>query len=141
MLKFNLKPIFAARGIERPYSLLLKAGFTKNVAHKLLNDEFATMRLRQLDKVCTILNCTPNDLIFWTPNNNETISKNHPLRSLKEHEVDLDWQDTIKTVPLNQLKQIISIIKNHKPTIVKTPIPKGKSGVRSKRKKTFAKTN
>ncbi|MBK8628480.1 MAG: hypothetical protein IPN86_23875 [Saprospiraceae bacterium] len=28
MLYLNLAPIFAARGIERPYSYLVKAGFT-----------------------------------------------------------------------------------------------------------------
>jgi DNA-binding Xre family transcriptional regulator len=127
MLVFNLNPIFTARGIERPYSMLIKAGFSKNLAHKFLNDKLNTMRLSQLNKICTMLHCTPNDIVIWSPDENEVISKTHPLRTLKKQDLELNWQETIKNVPLKQLKQIASIINNQKtPKALKTvkkPIP------------------
>ena len=115
MLSLNLKPIFRARGIENPYSFLVKAGFPSYTAHNLLNSKTVTFRLRHIDKLCAILNCTPNDLLLWTANRNEKLPESHPLTRLKKQNVDLNWQDTIKTIPLDQLQQIVSIINNHKP--------------------------
>ena len=121
MLVFNLNPIFTARGIERPYSMLIKAGFSKNLAHKLLNDKLNTMRLSELNKICAMLHCTPNDIVIWSPDDDEVLSKTHPLRTLIKQDLDLNWQETIKNVPLKQLKQIASIINNQKiPKALKT---------------------
>lgn len=127
MLVFNLNPIFTARGIERPYSMLLKAGFTKNLAHKLLNDKLNTMRLSELNKICAMLHCTPNDIVIWSPDDDEVLPKTHPLRTLKKQDLDLNWQETIKNVPLKQLKQIAAIINNHKlPNIPKKALKQKK---------------
>jgi DNA-binding Xre family transcriptional regulator len=115
MLTFNIKAIFEARGIERPFTLLVKAGIQPNAAHNLLSAQIVSMRLSHMEKICTILNCTPNDLLVWTPNKNETIPKTHPLASLKKKNIDLNWRDTIENIPLNQLQQIVTIIKKHKP--------------------------
>jgi DNA-binding Xre family transcriptional regulator len=114
MLSLNLKPILKARGIENPYSFLVKSGFTSFTAHNLLNSKTVTFRLAHVEKLCTILNCTPNDLLIWKANPNEKLADSHPLTQLKKQNVNLNWQDTIKTIPLDQLQQIVSIINNHK---------------------------
>ena len=114
MLSLNLKPIFAARGIEKPYTYLVKAGFPAYTAHNLLSAKTVTFHLRNIDKLCTLLNCTPNDLLVWTPNRNEKLADSHPITRLKKQDTDLNWQDTIKTVPLDQLGEIVKIINGHK---------------------------
>jgi DNA-binding Xre family transcriptional regulator len=114
MLTLNLKPIFKARGIEKPYSYLVSAGFPSYTAHNLLNAKTVTFRLSHIDKLCTLLNCTPNDLLVWTPNRNEKFANDHPVTRLKNQNTDLNWQDTIKTIPFDQLSEIVKIIKSHK---------------------------
>jgi DNA-binding Xre family transcriptional regulator len=114
MLTLNLKPIFKARGIERPFTFLTKAGFPSYTAHNLLNGKTISFQLRNIDKLCSLLNCTPNDLLLWTPNKNEKLPNDPPLTSLKNQNIDYNWQDTIKTLPLNQLQQLVSTIKSTK---------------------------
>lgn len=112
MLSLNLQPIFAARGIQRPYSFLVKAGFTTSTAHNLVSGELFSFQLRHIDKLCTVLNCTPNDLLVWSPNSHDLLPDSHPLTRLKDRRPDLNWQDTIKTAPLDELERIVSLIKS-----------------------------
>ena len=119
MLTLNLKPIFKARGIDKPYTYLVKSGFPPYTAHNLLNSKTVSFQLRNIDKLCSLLICTPNELLLWTPNRNETIAPNHPLTRLKKRNVDLNWQDTIKNVLLEELELIVTTInklKNDKKT-------------------------
>lgn len=114
MLTLNLQPIFKARGIDKPYSFLVSSGFPSYTAHNLLNAKTVSFRLSHIDKLCTLLNCTPNELLVWTPNHNEKLAENHPITRLKKQNTDLNWQDTIKTIPLDQLSEIVKIINSHK---------------------------
>ena len=114
MLSLNLQPIFKARGIDKPFSYLTSAGFPSYTAHNLLNAKTVTFRLSHIDKLCSLLNCTPNDLLVWTPNRNEKLADTHPITRLKKQNTDLNWQDTIKTIPLDQLSEIVKIINGHK---------------------------
>ncbi len=110
MLSLNLKPLFEARGIENPYSYLVKAGFPSYTAHNLLNSKTISFQLRNIDKLCTLLHCTPNDLLVWSINRNEKLPDTHPLTRLKKKANTLNWQTTIKTIPLEQLEQIVATI-------------------------------
>jgi DNA-binding Xre family transcriptional regulator len=114
MLSLNLKPIFKARGIEKPYSFLVKEGFPSYTAHNLLNGKSISFHLRNIDKLCTLLSCTPDNLFVWTPNPNEKLANDHPITRLKKRNTDLNWQDTIKSVPLDDLELIVSAIKKIK---------------------------
>ncbi|MES2566602.1 MAG: helix-turn-helix transcriptional regulator [Bacteroidota bacterium] len=66
MLTLNLQPVFKARGIDKPYSFLVSAGFPSYTAHNLLNAKTVSFRLSYIDKLCAILNCTPNELLVCT---------------------------------------------------------------------------
>lgn len=51
MLSLNLNQIFKARGIERPYTFLVKAGFTPHSANALLNSKTKTFRLDHIENI------------------------------------------------------------------------------------------
>jgi DNA-binding Xre family transcriptional regulator len=114
MLYFNLRQICKARGIESPNAFLVKAGFQSTAAQNLLNNDTGNFKLSHIDKLCTILNCTPNELLIWSPNPGEKLEDTHPITKLKKQNTDLNWQDTIKTIPLDQLGEIVKIINAHK---------------------------
>jgi len=117
MLTLNLTPIFKARGIERPYTFLVKAGLSPHTATIIIHNSTSVFRLNHIELLCEKLNCTPNDILVWTPNKNQKLSDNHPLTQLKKNDTNYDIHETLKTIPLEQLKEIASIIKqNSKPT-------------------------
>ena len=109
MLTLNLYPIFKARGIERPYTFLVKAGFTPHSANVLLNSKTKTFRLDHIEKLCVILKCEPNDLLVWYPDKNEIIADDHPLAKLKHGESPtIDLKKTLLNMPYRELKTLSS---------------------------------
>ena len=110
MLYFNLKPIFELRQIEKPYSFLVKIGIAPQTAHKILNDTSHVMRLDNLNLICKALYCQPNDVLSFYQDKNSPIDKNHPLTELIPSKEENDWQQQLKTLPLDKLKQISKML-------------------------------
>jgi DNA-binding Xre family transcriptional regulator len=109
MLTININQIFRARGIERPYTFLVKAGFTPHSANILLNSKTKVFRLDHIEKLCVLLKCEPNDLLVWYPNNKEIIADDHPLTKLKHEESPtLDLKKTLLNMPYSELKSLTS---------------------------------
>ncbi len=112
MIKLNLIPIFNARGIERPYTFLVKAGFTPYAANKLLDRRTRVIKLDHLEKLCLVLMCEPNDLFDWSPDKKEKIAGNHPLAKLKQDQSTvIDLQDSLSKMSLQELKSLSTKIK------------------------------
>lgn len=112
MLNLNLLPIFKARGIERPYSFLVKAGLTSHTANSLLNSKTRIFRLDHIEKLCLILKCEPNDLLVWHPGKNEVIADNHPMIRLKhDGSTALDLKETLSKMSYRELKSLSTKIK------------------------------
>lgn len=109
MLTLNLNQIFRARGIERPYTFLVKAGLTPHTANVLLNSKTKVFRLDHIEKLCLVLKCEPNDLLVWYPNKNELIADDHPLTKLKHGESPtIDLKKTLLNMPYSELKSLSS---------------------------------
>jgi DNA-binding Xre family transcriptional regulator len=62
MLTLNLSRVFALRGIEKPYTELVKCGISRPTAHNLLSLRVTSIKYSHLEKICELLNCEPNDL-------------------------------------------------------------------------------
>ena len=113
MLSLYLQPIFKARGIEKPFSFLVKAGFNYNAAHRLTNGKPSVLKLDHIELLCKVLVCDPNDLLKWTPNKDEDLSESHPLRSLLNVEKLNELNDLIKSTPYKELKNLNRNFKNN----------------------------
>ena len=119
MLNLNLAPIFRARNIERPYTFLVKNGFTHHSASNLINPRTPTIIMVHLERLCHVLNCEPSDLFAWKPDKNNPLPDNHPLHALRRKEPGYNWKQVFTTIPLNQLEEIAKIFNNP----VKQPPP------------------
>jgi len=112
MLTINLQPIFAARGIERPFSYLVKAGLSNIVAHRLINSTGLSFQLRHIETLCTILCCTPNDIVVWQPDaNKQPLPSGHPLHQLQPKPMPANLQNLFKQMPLNDLHKLIEQVQ------------------------------
>jgi len=106
MLSLHLSPLFEARGIDRPFSFLVKNGFTHSAAHNLLAGQGRTLRLDQLEKLCLLLVCDLHDIIRWNPPKDQTFPPDLPLRKLIKEDVTLDVRETLSKTPYHILKAV-----------------------------------
>jgi DNA-binding Xre family transcriptional regulator len=116
MLSLNLKPIFKMRGIEKPYTFLVKAGLSPHSATTILNNKTRIFRLDHIELLCDILVCEPNDLLLWSPEKGKNYSDNHPLSKLKLQPTDTRWIDTFSSMSYKELKEVSRAIIDNKPT-------------------------
>jgi DNA-binding Xre family transcriptional regulator len=112
MLSLNLSPIFKARGIERPYTFLVKAGLSPHTATTILNNRTRTFRLDHIELLCKILICDPNDLLLYTPGKDDQLPQHHPLNKLKQTDDPIAIKESIASIPFKQLKGITIQINN-----------------------------
>ena len=114
MLYFNLAPIFKARQIEKPYSFLVKIGIAPHTASKIIRNDMHVMRLSNIELICLHLHCEPNDLLAFKPSSTTILNENHPLNKLIPSQEDFDWQETLKTLPISQLKEVSKLLNQSK---------------------------
>jgi DNA-binding Xre family transcriptional regulator len=107
MFQFNLQPLLNARGIERHFNFLVTAGITRNMATMLLNNTTGSISLRHMAKLCTLLNCTPNDLLVWRPSASAPLPAGHPLEALTTEALSAELADKLKRMPLAELKRLV----------------------------------
>ncbi len=112
MLVFNFTRIFKARGVERIFSYVREIGYSDNFATKVAHNRFDKLNLKQIEKFCVILKCTPNDLLEWIPDANEQNVENHPLYPLKRSDKVLKLTQMLNSIPLDKLAAIENMIKN-----------------------------
>jgi len=111
MLSIKLKPIFKARGIDKPYSFLVKAGLSPNTATTILNNNRRAIKLDHIETLCIKLNCTPNDLLQWVPDNNSMLNANHPMHALKTKKTNVNLKQKMQSLTLNQLNEVMDLIE------------------------------
>jgi DNA-binding Xre family transcriptional regulator len=82
MLKYNLTHILKQKGITSPVGYFMKAGFRGSTSGRLSAGKFKNMKLNTLEKLCLLFECTPNDLLEWSPDEKLKVKENHPLMKL-----------------------------------------------------------
>jgi len=111
MIQYNFDRIFKARGIERPFTYLRQAGFSDNFATKVKNNRVLRMNLKELEKLCVLLRCTPNDFFEWTPDKDLTVDGEHPIHTIRKSDKVVDITKTLNSIPLGQLDEIEQMIQ------------------------------
>ncbi len=110
MLKFDFPRVFKARGIDRPFSFLVNYGYSTNMATRIVNNRTRQVNLRDIEKLCMILKCTPNDFFDWIPEKNDIDMENHPLNALKRSDKVVLAQ-LINDIPMDRLADIEKLVK------------------------------
>lgn len=112
MLNLNLLRIFRARSIDQPYKFLVSNGFVPFTAHKYKNGKVEHIRLDHIEKLCILLNCTPNDLFEWVPNDLLDDTRDHPLQSIRKRDKKIEINRLLSKLPLHQLEEIQKMIQD-----------------------------
>jgi hypothetical protein len=77
----------------------------------LANNRIQELNINRLEKFCRDFNCTPNDIIDFRPDSNDSIPPDHALHSLTKKAVD-DIASKISNLPVEKIQLIHEMIKN-----------------------------
>jgi DNA-binding Xre family transcriptional regulator len=113
MLQFSIKKVCDARGITKVYRFLTKNGFLPTTASKLSKGDVEYLRLEYIEKLCSLLNCVPNDLFEWVPNSRAEDKPDHPLQAIRQSEI-INLTETLKSLPMSKIKEVESLIASLK---------------------------
>jgi hypothetical protein len=100
----------ALRGIHQRYGFLTKKGFHRTVAANLANNRAANIKLSHLEKLCRLLNCTPNELFEFKPDANEMFPENHALNKLKREANIPTVAQVMKDLPVDKLREVEELL-------------------------------
>jgi DNA-binding Xre family transcriptional regulator len=110
MLQLNLQRIFKARGIVQPYKYLVKGGFVPFTAHKYKNGKVEQIRLDHIEQLCILLNCTPNEIFEWMPNDLLDDRADHPLQAIRRRDKKIDINKLLSKMSLSKLEEVERMI-------------------------------
>ena len=113
MLHFNFTRLFKARGITKPTAYMIRQGFSDKFASKVVHNNFRKLNLDDVQRLCELFLCTPNDMLEWVPGTDKTDSATHPLASLIRNEKVMDLSRTLNSVSLEKLLEIEKLIQSH----------------------------
>ena len=113
MLRYNFQRAFKAKGIEKPFSFLTKAGFSTRLAGKINKNKVIRMDLGTVEHLCRVLNCTPDDLMEWVPDKDTPVPADHALRLLEKPEKEIDFTSKLNAIPLGKMTDISNLIDEY----------------------------
>ena len=111
MIIINLSRIFKAKGIDKPYAFLMRAGFSANFASRAKNNQVRRLESKELEKLCVILNCTPNDLYEWVPDKDSLVDKDHELNKIRKTEKAFDITQSLISLSPDDLERVEAVLK------------------------------
>jgi DNA-binding Xre family transcriptional regulator len=82
MLILDLLRVMENRGVHYPSQVLIQAGFTRHLTHRLVNNKTATLSYKNVEKLCLLFNCTIDDLFIWKPDAATVQPERHQLHKL-----------------------------------------------------------
>lgn len=111
MITINLSAILNDREIKKHVAYLHQNGFTWHTASRMMSKSTKGITFKNLERLCTILHCTPNDVLMWSAENGAKPDANQPLHQLVPPEHNAFITNSFKNLPIEKLRKIRKIIE------------------------------
>ena len=111
MITFYVKELMLSRGYKYPNNALRKLGFHYNLARQILSGQARSLNLNQVESLCVFLNCTPNDLLNYTPPQKDYIKSGHPLNEVSKQADAMGAIDYLRNLSPSDLKKANDLLK------------------------------
>jgi DNA-binding Xre family transcriptional regulator len=106
MIKLDVARLLQDKEISNPLHFLKKSGFNYHTAYRLLNSSVDSIPYKHLEKLCLLLNCTPNDLFAWTPSEEVKKPEQYHLYKLSGRKAKPSMLGIIKNLPEDKLNEL-----------------------------------
>jgi len=81
MLQFSIVNYLNYKGIRNRIKFLQNHGFSYNAARHIVSDKMGNLQLKTVERLCLALQCTPNDILTYTPDE-DNFTPTQPLNAL-----------------------------------------------------------
>ena len=112
MIYLNLNNILQAKGIDKPNQYLFQNGISRHNAHRLLNHVTDSISFKLIEKLCLILNCTPNELFTWSNTSKIPHLDKHAIQTIKYEGSSGNINQALQQLPVNKLNELRNLINN-----------------------------
>ena len=119
MLRIDIKRIARKKGQFEPTKLLVKNGFGKQKAWKIVSGRVKDWDLNDIEKLCEIFQCTPNDLFVLEPEKGKVYDNKHPMQFLIRFNEAYDVLSFLRSEPIEKIMEIEEELKRRKVEEVK----------------------
>jgi len=106
MMTLNIQRIAKLRGVERPYTFLVRQGFTNHSAKKLLSGQVRRLDLVHLEKLCRVFLCEPHDLLDYTRSAKEVMASTDHLGFLAKPKMEGDMQAMMSRMTMKEVEAL-----------------------------------
>jgi hypothetical protein len=106
VLILNVERLLRLRGIDQPYKFLVGHGFVPQTATNMIKKRSVQVHPAKLERLCRILNCTPNDLFEWQDDGKTPVAETHALHTLKRDPTARSVADLTRDIPADKLEKL-----------------------------------
>jgi DNA-binding Xre family transcriptional regulator len=110
MIELYLKPYLTSRGLRPIPFTLEKMGLKRNESINLLRDSCKVLKFSTLHRLCSVLQCTPNDLMTYKPAVENELVQNHPLQKLRKIENPENIINKLQQLNSDQIDEVMKRI-------------------------------
>ncbi|WP_320054845.1 helix-turn-helix transcriptional regulator [uncultured Acetobacteroides sp.] len=112
MICYNLERIILLRGHSKPVAFLQSKGFPYYKCHRMLSNP-KMVSFKELERLCKLLHCTPNDLMEWIPDKKRTPESDHPLDKLRRNQAsEAKLKALIQSIPTDKVEEASELLSN-----------------------------
>jgi DNA-binding Xre family transcriptional regulator len=115
MIFFNINRILAIKGITKPYTYFMSIGYSRGSASQLAGNKMRSFTLTSIEKLCTQLNCTPNDLFEFIPNATQKLPDDHALNQLKREQKVEEINKLLNNLPMDKIRELAELVSKENP--------------------------
>lgn len=112
MIHFKIKALLYSKGIIYPHAWLMKnCNFSPSKATNLLSGKQKSINRQDLSFICGVLNCTPNDLLYWENTDRLSLEENHPLlQELSPPPRIQDWKKLLRNISPEKAAELYNLV-------------------------------
>lgn len=110
MLKLNILRVLRLKGVEDASTYLKRLGYHRTKAYNLAHSKKSSIDFHDMEVLCKQLNCTPNDLMEWSPSKAEDDVPNHALQSIRRKDAAVGLVSLVQSLPVEEMAEIEKII-------------------------------
>jgi len=111
MIKLNIERMIRMRGHSNPLRYLQEQGFPYRVCYLMLKGSVKLIKFNQLEHLCRLLHCTPNDLLEWVPKEETPEELSLPLAKLLRRGTYSPLVGAIQGIPPSKLDKALELLK------------------------------
>ena len=106
MLKIDLNRIAKKKGYNDVNQLLRQKGYSADKAWRMGSGRFKKWELKDIENLCEIFRCSPDDLFILVPEKGKIYDVKHPMRKLLRADENFNVLNYLKSKSMDEIREI-----------------------------------